>query len=292
MKIFFEYLDNKPKWLLLIFGVVLIGILGVIDHITGDYSLALFYLLPVFLGAWFVNKRAGLVMGLLSGLAIVLAHEIPHPGTFDPFVMRVWNTSMEVLFLFIMSYMFSMLRRDFEVEKALARQDQLTNAVNRRSFQELAEYEINQSRRHQRVLSVAYIDLDNFKTVNDSMGHHVGDDLLVKVVQTLQQNIRSTDVVARLGGDEFCILFPETSSDATKDILEKLQGRLLSTMAANAWPVTFSIGAITYKNPPASVDSMLKEADARMYAAKKDGKNMISHAIVESHGPTASSTVR
>jgi diguanylate cyclase (GGDEF)-like protein len=280
MKIFFEYLDDRPKWLLLSLGVVLIAFLGVIDFITGDYSLTLFYLMPVFLGAWFVNKGAGLVMCFLSGLAIVAAHEFPNLYTYDPFVMRIWNTSMEVIFLVIMSYMFSMLKRDLELEKTLARQDQLTHAANRRSFQELAEYEINQSRRHQRILSVAYIDIDNFKTVNDSMGHHVGDNLLVKVVQTLEQNIRNTDVLARLGGDEFSILFPDTAANVITELLEKLQNKLLAAMAANSWPVTFSIGAITYKSPPESADAMLREVDAMMYAAKMGGKNMISHVTV------------
>src|ERR1039457_947591 len=171
MKIFLEYLNNKPKWLILILGIALIGFLGVIDHITGDYSLTLFYLMPVFLSAWFVHKRAGLAMSLLSGCAIVAAHVIPNTRTYDPFFMNIWNISMEVLFLIIMSYMFSRLKIDFEIEHSLSRQDQLTHAANRRSFTELAEYEINQSRRHQRALSLAYIDLDNFKKVNDNMGH-------------------------------------------------------------------------------------------------------------------------
>src|SRR5450631_3999113 len=120
MQIFIRYLNNKPKWLILIMGVTIIALLGVIDQITGDYSLTLFYLMPVFLAAWFVHKRAGLIMSLLSGLAIVVAHEIPYSGTYDPFIMNIWNTSMEVLFLIIMSYMISMLKRNFEDEQALS----------------------------------------------------------------------------------------------------------------------------------------------------------------------------
>lgn len=282
MKRFLDYLNNKPKWLLLIWGVVLIGFLGVIDSITGDFSLTLFYLLPIFIGAWFVNKWAGFMMGLLSGLAIFVSSEMPPIFTYDPLALRYWNSSMEVLFLIIMNSMFSRLKRDFETEKSLAREDSLTGALNRHSFLELAEYEIKESSRYQRVLSVAYIDLDNFKAINDSMGHHVGDHLLVKVVQVLIQNLRSTDVVARLGGDEFCILFPETASEVATMMLEKLQDLLLATMAANSWPVTFSIGAITYKSLPSSADAMLREVDKRMYAVKLGGKNRISHATVES----------
>ena len=193
---------------------------------------------------------------------------------------------MEVLFLFIMSYMLSLLKKDFDTEHAHARRDHLTGAANRRSFQAVADYEINQSRRHERVLSVALIDLDNFKAVNDQLGHHVGDDLLVKVVQIIKENVRGTDFVARLGGDEFCVLFPETDTIATANLLENLQKKFLEVMVLYRWPVTFSIGAITYKIPPVSAHDMVKEVDANMYAAKLGGKNRIIHVTMGIPSPS------
>ena len=92
MKKIIEYCNQKPKWLLRILGVVLVGVIGYIDYLTGDYSMTLFYLGPVFLGAWFVNKWAGFVMCFLSGVAIVVAHEIPHSVTYNPIVLHTWNT--------------------------------------------------------------------------------------------------------------------------------------------------------------------------------------------------------
>ena len=85
-------------------------------------------------------------------------------------------------------------------------------------------------------------------------------------------------------------IFPDTAANAASEVLDKLQCQLLATMASNVWPITFSIGAITYNSPPASADAMLREVDARMYAVKRDGKNMISHISVDSHRSMSSPT--
>ncbi len=282
MKRVIGYIEAAPRWRLVAWGILLDAILALIDYFTGDFSLTLFYLLPVFLGAWFVNKWAGLAFAFLSGLFIVLVRAVPQVGPFDPVVLQFWNTGMEISFLVLMSLTLSMLRRELDTEKALARLDHLTGAMNRRSFLELAEYELKQSRRYERILSIAFIDLDNFKTVNDQLGHETGDILLVKVVRILVEHLRSTDLVARLGGDEFCVLFPETGSQEVLEVLEKVRKLLLDAMSSNNWAVTFSIGALTYTTPPPSVEVMLREADTRMYAVKQSGKNMISHATLSS----------
>lgn len=281
MKKFIDYLDMQPKWLMFFWGLFFVAVLGVIDYLTGDFSLTLFYLLPVFIGAWFVNKWAGLAICFLSGAVIILVRKLPPITSFDSSAMSVWNTSMEICFLVIMNYMFAILKKELNIEKALARTDHMTGALNRRSFMELAEYEINQSRRHKRPITIAYIDLDNFKAVNDSLGHHAGDLLLRTVVRILLENHRSTDVVARIGGDEFSVLYPETMAEAASEVLAKVREKLLDAMQANEWPVTFSIGAVTYTSPPASAEAMLREADAKMYEVKQTGKNMVAHVTVE-----------
>lgn len=88
---------------------------------------------------------------------------------------------------------------------------------------------------------------------------------------------RRTDPVARIGGDELVVLFPETTAESACEILPRMKDQLLEAMRDNNWPVTFSIGAVTFINPPASIDVMFKEADAKMYDVKHTGKNMISH---------------
>jgi diguanylate cyclase (GGDEF)-like protein len=171
------------------------------------------------------------------------------------------------------------LRSAVEREKELARTDPLTGATNSRAFGELATAELHRARRYERPFTLAYVDIDHFKAVNDRFGHSTGDRLLRLVVETMKHNSRAVDVVARIGGDEFVILFPETGPDSAQIVSRKLQERLLSVVQQDGWPVTFSIGAITFISPPPTVDEMLRLADRLMYSAKKSGKNQIRHEI-------------
>ncbi len=140
--------------------------------------------------------------------------------------------------------------------------------------------ELSRARRYGHTLTMSYIDLDNFKYINDHFGHNVGDVVLRLVGQTILRNLRSSDTVARLGGDEFAVLFPETDSDAAQMVLCKIQGLLLAEMQRNAWPISFSIGAVTYVEAPESVNKMVQMADDLMYVAKRNGKNLIEHKVL------------
>lgn len=192
-------------------------------------------------------------------------------------VLHYWNDLIELLFLLIMSILFSALRKNLDTEKKLASRDPLTGAMNRRSFFDLAEYEVKRSHRYGLPFTVAYIDLDNFKGINDRFGHRIGDQLLVTVVSTFLANIRSTDILARFGGDEFVILLPETSADAAVTFLEKMHSHLDLVMKQNEWPVSFSIGAATYPKAPATADEAIHMADELMYQVKNSGKSRMLH---------------
>jgi diguanylate cyclase (GGDEF)-like protein len=97
------------------------------------------------------------------------------------------------------------------------------------------------------------------------------------MAKTVKGEVRSTDVVARLGGDEFAILLLETSYEPAQRVIQKVHQRLSDTMAEEGWPVTFSIGAVTFNTPPDSVIEMIRQADGLMYAAKRNGKDMVKH---------------
>jgi diguanylate cyclase (GGDEF)-like protein len=165
-------------------------------------------------------------------------------------------------------------------EHELARIDPLTTVPNRRAFYEALDKERVRSVRYRRPFTIAYIDLDNFKRVNDSLGHAVGDELLVHVAAGLRSNLRASDFVGRLGGDEFAALLPETDATAAKLVLCKLRLRLLEEMKAHSWQVTFSIGAATFLDPPDSLDVIVRVADETMYAIKTHGKDDISVSLV------------
>jgi diguanylate cyclase (GGDEF)-like protein len=135
-------------------------------------------------------------------------------------------------------------------------------------------------RRYRHPFSVAYLDFDNFKFINDTLGHSVGDDLIRVVVETLNHELRKTDQAARLGGDEFAILMPETDGKIAPQVMERMCSKLLDSMKGNNWPVTFSIGLATFNKPPNSVDDMIKAADSLMYEAKNNGKNRVKSSTI------------
>lgn len=172
------------------------------------------------------------------------------------------------------------LQEALEKEKELARLDSLTGLANRRAFYEVLEMEQKRARRYELPLTVAYLDVDNFKKINDSSGHALGDSVLAAVAQTIKNNIRSTDTVARLGGDEFAVLLPETEAAAAETALRKVQDKLRAQMRERGWTISFSIGVASFLCPPDSLDDIIRTADEVMYAVKTSGKNNLSVAIL------------
>jgi diguanylate cyclase (GGDEF)-like protein len=126
---------------------------------------------------------------------------------------------------------------------------------------------------------LAYIDLDHFKAVNDLEGHDAGDEVLSRVADTLRSSTRQTDVLGRLGGDEFAALLPETTAGPSRSVLEKLLDNLAKAMKKGGWPVTFSIGVVTFEVSVETSREALSVADDAMYAVKRSGRNGIHHLV-------------
>jgi diguanylate cyclase (GGDEF)-like protein len=196
-----------------------------------------------------------------------------------PFILY-WNTFVIFGFFLITALMLARLNTAFRREQQFSRVDFLTGVANPRSFHAFAQREAARANRYRHPLTIAYMDIDNFKEINDRFGHATGDALLVWVARTVESNLRRSDCVARIGGDEFAILLPETGSQAAEAVLNKLRRVLLENMEKNRWPVTFSIGAVTYNTEPASLDEMIRRADELMYSVKTTGKNNIAQMVV------------
>jgi diguanylate cyclase (GGDEF)-like protein len=129
-------------------------------------------------------------------------------------------------------------------------------------------------------LTLAYLDLDDFKKLNDQFGHVAGDEALQKVVQTAQQNLRHSDLLARLGGDEFALLLPGQGPEGAAALLGRLQKVVRDDMSKRGWPVTLSVGAITFLRPGWDVHRMIQHVDELMYGAKRQGKGRVEHAVI------------
>jgi len=275
-----HFLSTKSKIFLLLLGFFLIGIVGLLDYVTGEFPFAIFYLVPISLITWFTGRQPGILASIASAL-IWFFDQYTSVDITRYTEVSYWNTLVILGFFLVVTFILSLLKQALENEKKSARTDYLTGAENGRAFIETLTGEMIRARRYGRLLTVVYIDLDNFKMVNDSMGHSAGDRLLCQVVQTLRNNLRRTDVLARLGGDEFAMLLSETSSEQAKVVITKLQKLLQEVMLENSWPVTFSIGVVTFTNPPATVDELIGMADSAMFAAKNEGKNMVHLVIAD-----------
>jgi diguanylate cyclase (GGDEF)-like protein/PAS domain S-box-containing protein len=172
------------------------------------------------------------------------------------------------------------LQAALESEKNLSRIDFLTGIPNRRSFFQALTTESRRARRYRRPMTVAYIDVDNFKQVNDGLGHAVGDELLKTIGKGLETTLRETDTAARLGGDEFAILLPETDADSASVVMAKVQAGLDKAMQQRNWSVSFSVGVVTFTTAPGSAEEMVQRADELMYEVKRKGKSAMVSQVV------------
>jgi diguanylate cyclase (GGDEF)-like protein/PAS domain S-box-containing protein len=175
--------------------------------------------------------------------------------------------------------------------EALAMTDPLTGLANRRAFDDMAQVELERSRRYQHPVSLAFLDIDDFKRINDERGHRAGDCVLRSFAGVLRSSVRSVDGVARLGGDEFVVMMPETDSDKALALAHRLRHSVAS-IEGGVGRVGCSIGVATFVEPPDSVEVMVEEADRLLRAAKAAGKNVVRGAVVavdpESQGADAS----
>ncbi|WP_345992984.1 diguanylate cyclase [Sulfurimonas sp. HSL-1716] len=155
--------------------------------------------------------------------------------------------------------------------------DKLTNVFNRRRIDELLSLEIEKARRYGEVFSLVLIDIDHFKKVNDTFGHHTGDEVLKGVAAILQNNIRKLDFLGRYGGEEFMIICPETGKDGTMSLAEDIRRKIDEHAFATVDHVTISMGVTTYRDKEDDEASLFKKCDAALYLAKNEGRNRVVH---------------
>ncbi len=186
---------------------------------------------------------------------------------------------------YIASFMDITARKDAEAKiSQLAYHDALTGLLNRFSLQNQLEQALAMAQREKRALAVLFLDLDQFKTINDTMGHAVGDKLLMEVAHRLRENVRHSDILARLGGDEFVVVLTEVEdATAAARVAEKILHAL-----AHAYRIddhllhsTASIGLAFYPNDGADGETLMKSADTAMYHAKSRGRNNVQFFTTE-----------
>lgn len=168
------------------------------------------------------------------------------------------------------------LARQLEHE---ARTDFLTGLSNRRHFLELAAQELVRVRRYRSPLTLAMLDLDHFKTINDTYGHEIGDKVLIELAELCRRTLREADVMGRIGGEEFAILLPQTTGEQAYEIAERLRAAIAATEIPieRGLPVRFtvSLGITSFVGSDTNIDMLLSRADKALYAAKREGRNRV-----------------
>ena len=275
-----EYLDSKPKSALLVLGTLLLALVVIGDYLTHtNYVLEFspFYLVPVSFFSWFIGKRAGIALAVTSVVFGFLIRLSTLPKAVAYWDALVW------LALYLSSCLvIAQLRTLYTHERHLSRIDPLTRVENRRALFESAARAKNFSDRHGVPVSIGYLDLDGFKQLNDRLGHSTGDKVLSVVAAGIRRALRPTDVVGRIGGDEFVLVLPESDRETAAGILSRVRLELDCTMRQRRWPITFSIGLVSFAPPLGSVAEMIRAADEAMYAAKSSGRDRVEHRDIAS----------
>jgi diguanylate cyclase (GGDEF)-like protein len=269
------FLEKRGKVFFSILGFLSIVLVGYIDAITGyELGLSLFYLLPIAILAWYVGTWIGLFGSAACALAWLLADLMAgHP--FTSILIPAWNTGIRLGIFIVVGVTLSAFRKSIERGKVLVRTDYLTGAISARYFRDVLSAEIERSTRYERAFTVAYVDLDDFKTVNDNFGHDAGDGLLRLFAEISRGNLRKSDIVARLGGDEFAFLLPETGRVQARAAVKKVRTKFLKEMRARRWSVTMSVGVFTCSGSKRGIDEILRAADGLMYEVKNSGKDAV-----------------
>jgi diguanylate cyclase (GGDEF)-like protein len=234
------------------------------------------------------------VIVLFGSLALFFAGRVPmvgllpfpygalplQPGWLVAFNMIVFFHALMLTVLIV-----AMSKERLELEqRTKAQTDPLTGALNRRAFMTRGARLAARHEHENAPLSLLFLDLDHFKSLNDRFGHLAGDDVLMKFVQVVHDNIRPTDFLFRIGGEEFCCLLPRTRADQAHTVAERIRHQFdVATVLVAGTPVkaTVSIGIASTETAGYDIDVLMRRADMAVYAAKRQGRNRVVIAAAD-----------
>lgn len=277
LKTIFGALDEYSPGYVWRISLLMVLVLTVSSVLFGHkVFIEIFYVIPVAITSWYGSKKSGVILALSSTIIL--------------FLTKTWHVDFQGVTIFsyslpcaitlcLLAVLITNFRNVHRVESTAADTDDLTNVYNSRGFYVELANELVRSSRYEHIFSLAYIDIDNFKFVNDTRGHSVGDQLLIEVAKSLKESLRATDTVARLGGDEFACLLPETGQEEAKAAFGKASELLEQRMKNSNWSVTFSVGLVTFEMMPDDIKEAVKIADELMYSVKNLNKNNVSYKI-------------
>ncbi len=277
----FKFFEMKPRSFIIAVSFMLALLIGFLDLCAGPRVFFMaFYLIPIFITAWFGKKPETIILALFAGSMWFFSDKIVGHERHRQ-IVNLWNTLTVTFSYVFISLLLYRLKTELTRARKTAKIDFLTGLVNMREFHARCLGELERVSRSRRSLTIAYIDVDDFKRINDRLGHDEGDVVLRKAASVLIKNIRKTDTAARLGGDEFAVLFPALGPAGAKKRIKRIKNKLRKKMKNHSHKITFSFGVITYTRPPKTVRQMIRQADRTMYKVKKSGKNRFRHKVIK-----------
>ena len=281
-----KYFQQLPDWLhsiqdvdsvvpRIILSVVLflliIMVFGLNLYVGKYFNVFVFNLFPVVMAAWWIGLEMGVIFAISCSLLGFASDFLIKPEVGLP--LTVITTLIRIIVLSLIAYGSWKIQDMMQRLLVFGLTDILTDMNNRRGFFMQGQLELERVSRAKRPISFVYIDLDDFKTVNDSKGHDSGDEVLQYVANIIKSRLRKSDVSARLGGDEFAIVLPFTDKEGALKLGNELQRCINESLANHQIPITISIGIATFMQAPESLDYALKCADSVMYEIKNSTKN-------------------
>jgi diguanylate cyclase (GGDEF)-like protein len=254
--------------------VALVGIRLLFPPISFVLPLAL----PTALAGWYGGRAMGSLVAVLGPSLIWITDTFRDVGAGFGGI-AAWEVGSSVGLLMGTVIVLGHYRSRLLEEEKTASTDPLTELPNRGAFLERLEEEIARSGRYGYAFTLVFLDLDGFKGVNDRQGHDQGDLVLARVADGLRASTRQTDNLGRLGGDEFAAVLPHTTVGPGRAVIEKLQTELAQQMERGGWPVTFSIGAVTFEASVEGPRQALQLADEAMYQVKHGDKAGVHHVV-------------
>ena len=263
-------------------ALALILAVGWIDYITGpQVGLSLLYIAPVAAVAWLVGGPEAIACAIVAAVCWFFADFL---WAKTSITISLWNSFTRLILYGGVAFLVRRVRVDRDAligvnvqlqdavrrESSLARTDQLTGLPNSRAFLEYLLRENARASRERSTLCVLYLDLDNFKRVNDLYGHDAGDAVLREAAQSISTSLRNGDVVARIGGDEFAVLLWHVALDEASHVIDRITRRI--AVVAEHYPnahLGVSIGIGYFDTPPADPEDAVRAADRAMYRSKQ-----------------------
>ena len=278
-----KFFERRSRFAVLFIAITSSLLLGLVDFATGiELHFLLLYMMPIFLGSWFVSRDVGVGLAIFGSLIWFITDSLNGRAYSSPWI-GYWNLLMRTSVFVIFAFTQASLKSKLDELSNLASRDFLTGLPNGRAFYELAAEEMSRASGLE-PMTLACIDVSGIHLVNERLGYPVGDQMMCTIAHTIRQNVARPDLVGRLAGTTFAVLLPKMASSGANSVLEKLHNVLKVERRKYSHPLNFYISAVACTRAPRTVAELMQEADSQMIRMKNAKKDFIQ--IVTSEGPS------